>query len=143
MLLAALMATQPDSRLSAGRRERNAELLTDVLRLHEHKLRRQALRHAQLPDDVDDALQTAYLRFLERYKGVGEPLAWLYTTVKREAWAIRSRGSRQRERSFNLQSMDPTAKSTSPRRYRVALRGRSSRSSVTSSSQHVGTPWRA
>jgi RNA polymerase sigma factor (sigma-70 family) len=98
------MATQPDSRASADRRERNADLLTEVLRLHEHKLRRQALRHAQLPDDVDDALQTAYLRFLERYKGVGEPLAWLYTTVKREAWAMRRRSARLRECSFSVVS---------------------------------------
>jgi RNA polymerase sigma factor (sigma-70 family) len=97
------MATQPDSRPSASRRERNAELLTEVLRLHEHKLRRQASRHAQLPDDVDDALQTAYLRFLERFRGVGEPLAWLYTTVKREAWA-RSRGARLRECSFSVEA---------------------------------------
>ena len=97
------MATQPDSRPNASRRERNAELLTEVLRVHEHKLRRQARRHAQLPDDVDDALQTAYLRFLERYRGVGEPLAWLYTTVKREAWA-RSRGARLHECSFSVES---------------------------------------
>ena len=62
------MATQPDSRPSASERERNAELLTEVLRLHEHRLRRQAFRHAQLPDDADDALQTAY-SFLERYRG--------------------------------------------------------------------------
>ena len=86
------------------RRERNAELLSEVLRLHEHRLRRQALRHAQLADDVDDALQTAYLRFLERYSGLGEPLAWLYTTVKREAWAMRSRSARARECSFSVAS---------------------------------------
>jgi RNA polymerase sigma factor (sigma-70 family) len=98
------MAAQPDSRPSAGQRERNAELLSDVLQQHEHKLRRHALRHAQLPEDVDDALQTAYLRFLEKYRGVGEPLAWLYTTVKREAWAMQSRGARLRERSFSVES---------------------------------------
>ena len=94
------MAAQPDSRSSASERERNAELLTEVLRLHEHRLRRQANRHAELPDDADDALQSAYLLFVERYKGIGEPLAWLYTTVKREAWAIRRRTSRQRECSL-------------------------------------------
>jgi RNA polymerase sigma factor (sigma-70 family) len=46
-------------------------------------------------------LQSAYLLFLERYNGVGEPLAWLYTTVKREAWALRRRASRQRECSVH------------------------------------------
>ena len=51
---------------------------------------------------MDDALQSAYTLFLERYNGVGEPLAWLYTTVKREAWAIRRRGWRQRECSTNF-----------------------------------------
>jgi RNA polymerase sigma factor (sigma-70 family) len=99
--LAALMATQPDSRPDARGRERNARLLCDVLRRDEHRLRRQARRHCELPDDVDDALQSAYLLFLERYNGLGEPLAWLYTTVKREAWAIRRRGSRQRECTVN------------------------------------------
>lgn len=98
MLLAALMATQPDSRASA--RERNAELLTQVLERSEHLLRRQARRHAELPEDADDAVQSACLRFIERYNGLGEPLAWLYTTVKREAWALRRRTSRQRECSL-------------------------------------------
>ena len=51
--------------------------------------------------DIDDALQSAYALFLERYNGLGEPLAWLYTTVKREAWGIRRRASRRRERSSN------------------------------------------
>jgi RNA polymerase sigma factor (sigma-70 family) len=97
------MAAQPDSRPSASQRGRNARLLAEVLQRNEHRLRRQARRHSELPDDIDDALQSAYLLFLERYNGLGEPLAWLYTTVKREAWAIRRRGSRQRERSFNFE----------------------------------------
>ncbi len=98
------MAAQPDSRSSASQRERNAQLLTEVLRLHEHRLRRQANRHAELRDDADDALQSAYLLFVERYKGIGEPLAWLYTTVKREAWAMRRRTSRRRECSLRVEA---------------------------------------
>ena len=98
------MAAQPDSRSNTSQRERNAQLLTEVLQRSEHLLRRQANRHAELPDDVDDALQSAYLRFVERYNGLGEPLAWLYTTVKREAWAMRRRGSRQKECSLNLEA---------------------------------------
>lgn len=96
--MAALMATQPDSRSSAC--ERNAELLTEILRRSEHLLRRQARRHAELAEDADDALQSACLLFIERYNGLGEPLAWLYTTVKREAWAMRRRTWRQRECSL-------------------------------------------
>lgn len=96
------MAAQPDSRPSARQRERNAELLSQLLEAHEHRLRWQATKHAELPDDADDALQSAYVLFLERYNGLGEPLAWLYTTVKREAWGIRRRTSRRRECAFNL-----------------------------------------
>jgi RNA polymerase sigma factor (sigma-70 family) len=102
VLLAALMAAQPDSRPGADRRDRNAQLLEEILRRDEHRLRRQARRHAQFPSDADDALQTAYLQFIERYAGVGEPLAWLYTTVKREAWALRKRTSRRRECSLTF-----------------------------------------
>lgn len=98
------MAAQPDSRPSTRQRERNARLLGEILERDEHRLRRQARRHAELLDDVDDVLQSAYALFLERYKGLGEPLAWLYTTVKREAWGIRRRSSRQRERSFTLET---------------------------------------
>ena len=91
------MAAQPKTELAS----RNARLLVAVLKRNEHRLRRQAIRHAQLPEDVDDALQAAYAQFLERFKGDCEPLAWLYTTVKREAWALRRRTSRQREISPN------------------------------------------
>ena len=100
------MAAQPDSRPSPRERRRNAELLTEVLRQHEHRLRRQARRHSELPDDEEEALQSAYLLFIERYNGLGEPLAWLYTTVKREAWAIRRRSSRQRECSLTPAAQD-------------------------------------
>ena len=100
------MAAQPDSRPSARQRERNAELLCKVLEANEHRLRWQAQKHSELLDDADDALQSAYALFLERYNGLGEPLAWLYTTVKREAWAIRRRGSRRHECSGSSRSDD-------------------------------------
>lgn len=60
------MADQSDSRPSARQREQNAQLLIDVLRRDVHRLRRQASRHAELPDDADDALLSAYALFLER-----------------------------------------------------------------------------
>jgi RNA polymerase sigma factor (sigma-70 family) len=99
---AALMAGQPDNGSSAEQRRRNAQLLSELLRRKEYLLRRQATRHAEGPDDVDDALQSAYALFLERFRGDCEPLAWLYTTVKREAWALRRRGWRQRETSASV-----------------------------------------
>ena len=102
MLLAALMADQPHNRPSANRRRQNAQLLHELLQRKEHLLRRQATRHAEGPDDIDDALQSAYALFLERFRGDCEPLAWLYTTVKREAWALRRRGWRQRETSASV-----------------------------------------
>jgi RNA polymerase sigma factor (sigma-70 family) len=98
------MAAQPDSRPSAHQRERNGQLLCEVLERDEHRLRLQARRHAELADDAEDALQSACALFLERYGGRGEPLAWLYTTVKREAWSIRRRRSRRRETSLNGQT---------------------------------------
>jgi RNA polymerase sigma factor (sigma-70 family) len=94
------MDAQPKSRRSVNR-QRNAELLREVVGQSEHLLRRQARQHAQLLDDAEDALQFAYLRFIERYRGDCEPLAWLYTTVKREAWAMRRKASRQRELSID------------------------------------------
>ena len=93
------MATQPDPPPSARQQRRNAQTLSELLQRDAHRLRRQARKHAEFPADVDDVLQTAFLRFLERYRGVGEPLAWLYTTVKREAWAVSRHRSRRRERS--------------------------------------------
>jgi RNA polymerase sigma factor (sigma-70 family) len=102
VLSAAFIADQPNKRPSAKQRDRNAQLLSELLQRKEHLLRRQATRHVDGPDDVDDALQSAYALFLERFRGDCEPLAWLYTTVKREVWALRRRGSRQREASANV-----------------------------------------
>ena len=97
------MDAQPNSRASVNR-ERNAELLAAVLAESEHLLRRQARRHAELPEDAEDALQSACLLFIERYRGDCEPLAWLHTTVKREAWRMRRRACRRREVSLDCPS---------------------------------------
>jgi RNA polymerase sigma factor (sigma-70 family) len=82
-------------------RERNAKVLQRVIAESEHLLRRQARRHAELPEDAEDALQYAYALFIERYRGDCDPLAWLQTTVKREAWALRRKASRRREVSLD------------------------------------------
>ncbi len=94
------MDAQPNSR-AAVKRERNAELLEAVLAESEALLRRQARRHAELPEDAEDALSSACVLFIERYRGDCDPLAWLQTTVKREAWRMRRKASRRREVSFD------------------------------------------
>jgi RNA polymerase sigma factor (sigma-70 family) len=94
------MDAQPKSRASVDR-ERNAELLWELLQRSGHLLRQQARRHAELPQDAEDALQSTYVRFIERYRADCEPLAWLYTTVKREAWGLRRKSSRRRAVSLD------------------------------------------
>ncbi len=94
------MATQQKSRASVNR-EANAEVLRKVLARSEQLLRRQAERHGEFPEDAEDALQSAYLLFIERYRGDCDPVAWLQTTVKREAWGIRRKASRKREVSLD------------------------------------------
>jgi len=94
------MDAQPKSRASVNRK-RNAELLRQLLADSEQLLRQQARKHAELPEDADDALQSAYLLFIERYRGDWEPLAWLQTTVKRECWALYRNASRRRVRSLD------------------------------------------
>jgi RNA polymerase sigma factor (sigma-70 family) len=89
------MDTQPKSCASVNP-DQNAKLLCELLPRSEPLLRQQARKHAELPEDADDALQSAYVLFIERYRGDWEPLAWLYTTVKREAWALRRKVSRRR-----------------------------------------------
>jgi RNA polymerase sigma factor (sigma-70 family) len=102
---AALMAAQPKARAAVDR-DRNAEVLQRVLAESERQLRAHARRHAASPEDAEDALQSACLRFIERYHGDCEPLAWLHTTVKREAWALRRRASRRREVSLDAPASD-------------------------------------
>ncbi|MEK6250487.1 MAG: sigma factor [Actinomycetota bacterium] len=75
-----------------------------MLQRSERLLRQQARKHAELPEDAEDALQSAYVLFIERYRGDWEPLAWLYTTVKREAWGLRRKVSRRRAVSLDTPS---------------------------------------
>ncbi len=55
------MDAQPKSRASVNRK-RNAELLRQLLADSEQLLRQQARKHAELPEDAEDALQSAYVR---------------------------------------------------------------------------------
>jgi DNA-directed RNA polymerase specialized sigma24 family protein len=91
------MATRPTT---TDRSADNAHILSDVLERSGHSLRCQASCHAERPADAEEALQSACLLFLERYRGNCEPLAWLYTTLKREAWRIARRASRRHEHGF-------------------------------------------
>jgi RNA polymerase sigma factor (sigma-70 family) len=95
------MDAQPKSHAGPRQRNRNAQLLEALFRSSEQLLRRQARKHAELPEDAQDALQRACLLFLERYDGRWEPLPWLYTTIKREAWALRRRACHRRELSLD------------------------------------------
>jgi RNA polymerase sigma factor (sigma-70 family) len=99
------MDAKPKSRASVNR-ERNAELLQGLLAESEHLLRRQARLHAELAEDAEDALQSACVLFIERYRGDWEPLAWLQTTVRREAWRLRRKASRRRELSYDVSNGD-------------------------------------
>jgi RNA polymerase sigma factor (sigma-70 family) len=101
---AAPMATRPQS---AEQARQNAGVLEYVLVRHRARLLRAARHHAQRPADAEEALQSACLLFLERYNPDCDPLAWLHTTVKREAWALARRASRRREVGFDELSSDP------------------------------------
>lgn len=74
-----------------------ARILEQVLATSHRLLLHQARRHAQLEADVEEALQSAYAIFLEKYRPPAEPLPWLMTTVKREAWRLAKRSARKRE----------------------------------------------
>lgn len=75
----------------------NSELLAGLLGEDHRLLLAQASRHAQLPADAEEALQSACAIFIEKYRPPAEPLPWLLTTVKREAWRIAKRSYRHRE----------------------------------------------
>ena len=79
-------------------------LLCELLARSERLLRQQARKHAELAEDAEDALQSAYALFVERYRSNCDPLAWLHTTVKREAWALRREASRRRTVSLDAPS---------------------------------------
>ena len=82
---------------TARRRTRNARVLTAVLDRSHALLLRQARKHAQLPADAEEALQSSCILFIERFEPRYRPLPWLQTTVKREAWRITKRAHRRRE----------------------------------------------
>lgn len=78
----------------------NAALLEEVIARAGSLLRAQARRHAQLPDDAEEALNSAYALFIERFDSRYRPIPWLQTTVKREAWRIAKRAWRRKEQSI-------------------------------------------
>lgn len=94
------MATQTEGakdRTQGCEPGRNAKLLEEAITHHESKLRHQASANSNLTRDVEDALQEAYALFLAHYDGTWPALPYLMTTVKRCAWQIGRKSSRQRE----------------------------------------------
>jgi DNA-directed RNA polymerase specialized sigma24 family protein len=77
------------------------QVLADRLhREHRHYLLRIAVKNAANRDDAEEAVQFAFLAFLEHFDPDGEapPLPWLVLVAKRDCWARCSR--RRRDRSI-------------------------------------------
>ncbi len=116
------MATRPELREGS---ERGANVLAEVLAHSELALRRQAARHASRPDDADDALQEACVRFLRRYRGEpgSDATRWLMTTVKRCAWEIGRSTARRHTAPVELTTTDAFDPERRPMRVRCWRRG--------------------
>lgn len=70
-----------------GDRERMGELVDLLTPLLWHTARSQRLD----PQASEDVIQTAWIRLVERAESIEDPqavLAWLLTTVRREAWRV-------------------------------------------------------
>ena len=85
------------TRAEQDRQRKNARLLEELVHESGSQLRRQAVGHATAGVDPDDVLQRAYELFIERFRPPYHPVAWLMTTIKREAWSQRRRAHRARE----------------------------------------------
>lgn len=85
------------TRTEEDRQRENAALLGRVLDEGQPQLRRQAFVHSNGGVDPDDVLQHAYELFIERFHPPYQPLPWLMTTIKHEAWSQRRRTYRKRE----------------------------------------------
>jgi RNA polymerase sigma factor (sigma-70 family) len=85
------------TRTELDRQRENAELLEDLLADGDSHFRRQARGHSNGGVDPEDVLQHSYELFIERFRPPYQPLAWLMTTIKREAWSQRRRAYRNRE----------------------------------------------
>jgi RNA polymerase sigma factor (sigma-70 family) len=77
--------------------ERRSKLLDRLMREHRARFLRQARFHSERPQDAEDALGDASVRFLLHFEGDDEDDArrWMLVVVKRCAWAI---ARRRRER---------------------------------------------
>jgi DNA-directed RNA polymerase specialized sigma24 family protein len=81
--------------------ERVHVLAEELHREHRHYLMRIAIKNAANRDDAEEAVQFAFLAFLEHFDPNGEapPLAWLTLALKRDCWARYKR--RRLDRSAN------------------------------------------
>lgn len=85
------------TRAEQDRQRENAQLLEDLLRKGHSRLRSQAFLHSNGGVDPEDVLQRSYELFIERFQPPYQPLPWLMTTIKHEAWSQRRRAHRSRE----------------------------------------------
>lgn len=89
----AARAAEAFAAYQAGDRERMGELVDVLTPVLWHTARAQRLDQ-QLAEDV---IQTAWIRLIENADGIKDPqavLAWLLTTVRREAWRMLKRDGR-------------------------------------------------
>lgn len=73
------------------RREAQVQALADQLYRERHPyLLRTALKNAAGPEDAEEALQDAFVLFIDHFDPSGEApaIAWLALTLKRRCWAI-------------------------------------------------------
>ncbi len=83
----AARATEAFAAYQQGDRERMGELVDLLTPVLWHTARAQRLRRTA----AEDVIQVAWVRLVERAESINEPqavLAWLITTVRREAWRV-------------------------------------------------------
>jgi RNA polymerase sigma factor (sigma-70 family) len=95
------MSSVPQCSAVQSRSDRVSALAEELHSEHRHHLLRIVIRNAVNRDDAEEALQFAFLAFLEHFDPDGEspPLAWLTLVAKRECWDRYNR--RRLDRSAN------------------------------------------
>lgn len=81
--------------------DHRGRLLEEILETNDRRLERFARSIAGSREDGEDAVQQGCLQFCRCYEGSGDPVGWLFLTVKREALAIWRKKGRRRETSLN------------------------------------------
>lgn len=87
------MASAAASNANRSTRATAEALADDLYATHHLRLQRIAERNTYSCEDAEDALQDAFLLFINHFDPGGEapPLAWLTLTLKRRCWALNRR----------------------------------------------------